>query len=303
MRISSRLRALLQAFLVSFLWSTSWVLIKRTLHEIPPLTFAGLRYTLAFLLLLPGLWKRRGEVRSLSAKDWRRLAALGLIFYALTQGGQFLTLSHLDAVTFSLLLNATSLLVALFGIIVLREVPSLLQWGGILLFVTGVLIYFFPLPTAGIEVLGLALAGFTVCANAAAAVLGRSVNREKLASPLVVTTVSMGVGAVVLLTAGLLTQGLPSISPTGWATVAWLAAVNTALAFTLWNRSLQQLSAVESSAINNTMLVQIALLAWLFLGEVLTLRDVAGLALAAAGILITQIKPSEMPSGSRSQAR
>ncbi|MFP4344391.1 MAG: DMT family transporter [Anaerolineales bacterium] len=300
MHISSRLRALLQAFLVSFLWSTSWVLIKLTLHEIPPLTFAGLRYTLAFLLLFPGLWKRRVEVRSLSAKDWRRLAALGLIFYALTQGGQFLTLNHLDAVTFSLLLNATSLLVALFGILVLREVPSFLQWGGILLFVTGVLIYFFPLSTAGIEVLGLALAGFTVCANAAAAVLGRSVNREKLASPLVVTTISMGIGAVVLLTAGLLTQGLPSISPLGWATVAWLAAVNTALAFTLWNRSLQQLSAVESSTINNTMLVQVALLAWLFLGEVLTLRDVAGLILAAAGILITQLKPSEMQPESRS---
>jgi drug/metabolite transporter (DMT)-like permease len=62
--------------------------------------------------------------------------------------------------------------------------------------------------------------------------------------------------------------------------------VNTALAFTLWNRSLQKLSAVESSMINSTMLVQIALLAWVFLGERLGGGDVVGLMLAVVGILM-----------------
>ena len=66
--------------------------------------------------------------------------------------------------------------------------------------------------------------------------------------------------------------------------------VNTALAFTLWNRSLQEQSAVESSLINSTMLIQIALLAWLFLGEQLAPRDLVGLALASVGILIAQLK-------------
>jgi drug/metabolite transporter (DMT)-like permease len=68
--------------------------------------------------------------------------------------------------------------------------------------------------------------------------------------------------------------------------------VNTALAFTLWNRSLQKLSAVESSLINNTMLVQIAVLAWLFLDEPLSWRDGVGLLLATAGILLAQWKPA-----------
>jgi hypothetical protein len=36
MRFSPRLRAILQAVFVTFLWSTSWVLIKRTISEIPP---------------------------------------------------------------------------------------------------------------------------------------------------------------------------------------------------------------------------------------------------------------------------
>jgi len=46
--------------------------------------------------------------------------------------------------------------------------------------------------------------------------------------------------------------------------------------------------AVESSIINNTMLIQIALLAWVFLGESLDLVEIVGLALAAVGIFLAQ---------------
>jgi drug/metabolite transporter (DMT)-like permease len=292
MRISPRLGAILQALFVTFLWSTSWVLIKYALREIPPLTFAGLRYSMAFGILLPGLWRHRAKVRALSTREWGRLAALGLVFYAMTQGGQFLTLKHLEAVTFSLLLNFTSVLVALFGIFALREMPSRLQWAGIAIFLTGVLVYFVPVSMSGDNALGFTLAGLTVCANAAASLLGRSINRESTIPPLVVTATSMGVGAVALLGAGLAVEGLPPLSPTSWLIIAWLAVVNTALAFTLWNRSLQELSAVESSIINNTMLIQIAVLAWLFLGEGLDLRAVVGLALAAMGILMAQLRPA-----------
>ena len=292
MRFSPRLLAILQALFVTFLWSTSWVLIKRTLSEIPPLTFAGLRYSLAFLILLPGLWRHKTEVRALSAREWRRLITLGLVFYTLTQGGQFITLNHLEAVSFSLLLNFTTLLVAIFGIFVLREVPSRLQWWGIVIFIIGVLVYFSPTSIPSGKLFGFALAGFTVFANAIAAVLGRSVNREGKISPLVVTVISMGVGAIFLLGIGLVVQGLPPVSPSVWAVIAWLAVVNTALAFFLWNKTLQILSAVESSVINNTMLIQIAVLAWLFLGEQPAVLGIVGLAFAAVGVLIVNLKPA-----------
>jgi drug/metabolite transporter (DMT)-like permease len=75
--------------------------------------------------------------------------------------------------------------------------------------------------------------------------------------------------------------------------IGWLAVVNTALAFTLWNSSLRILSATESSIINNTMLVQIAVLAWLFLGERLSMGEVAGLILASSGALLVQVARPE----------
>jgi drug/metabolite transporter (DMT)-like permease len=266
-------------------------LIKRTLPEIPPLPFAGLRYTLAFLLLLPGLRKYQTEIRALSTSDWKRLIILGLVFYTLTQGGQFMTLNYLDAVPFSLLLNFTTVLVAVFGIFWLKEIPSCLQWFGTLVFLVGVFIYFSPTAKLDGGWLGFFLAGVTVLANAVAAILGRSINRVGHIPPLVVTVISMGAGAIVLLGIGISMQGLPAISPSTWVVVIWLAVVNTALAFFLWNKTLQVLTAVEATIINSTMLIQIAVLAWLFLGEELILINILGLALAATGVFIVNWKP------------
>ena len=50
------------------------------------------------------------------------------------------------------------------------------------------------------------------------------------------------------------------------------------------------LSAMESSIINNTMLIQIALLAWLFLGETPTWRMVLGMVLAGLGTFIVEVR-------------
>lgn len=99
----------------------------------------------------------------------------------------------------------------------------------------------------------------------------------------------MGVGSSVLLVSGVILQGLPPLSLESWAIVLWLAIVNTAFAFTLWNRTLQTLSATESSVINNTMLVQIAILGWLFLGEPLTPMELVGLGLVTIGVLAVQL--------------
>ena len=295
MRISGRFQSILLALLVTFLWSTSWVLIKNSIHEIQPLTFAGLRYSIAVLVLLPGLWRRRASLTALTRRQWGQLAALGLVFYSLTQGGQFLTLKYLDAIPFSLLLNFTAVVVAVVGIVLLREVPSRLQWAGIVIFIVGTAIYFFPISIPSGSIIGFVIAGFTVCANAAASLLGRSINRQKTISPLVVTVISMGIGAAVLLAVGVAVEGLPSLSVNNWGVIIWLAVVNTAFAFTLWNKTLQTLTAVESSIINNTMLIQIAILAWLFLGEQLSTQDVFGLALASIGILLVNIRLSKKP--------
>jgi drug/metabolite transporter (DMT)-like permease len=76
--------------------------------------------------------------------------------------------------------------------------------------------------------------------------------------------------------------------------LGWLAVINTALAFTLWNRSLQYLTATESAAINNTMLIQIAILAWIFLGEAPGGLDIIGMAAVSVGVYLARRTRAEM---------
>lgn len=292
--ITPHTRAVLQALLVTFLWSTSWVLIKFGLREdIPALLFAGLRYGLAFVCLL--VWTvrqppHRAALRAFNRRDWLVLAALGLVYYSITQATQFLGLKYLPAVTLNLLMSFSAVLVAVLGLYLLRERPTRSQWSGVGLYLLGALVFFYPVSLPGDMLLGVGIGLVGVAANAVSSLLGRAVNRRVTAAPVVITVASMGIGAGVLLGVAVLAEGIPTLSLTSWLLVGWLAVVNTAFAFTLWNHTLRTLTALESSVINNAMMIQIPLLAWLFLGEAVTLQQGMGLLLAALGILAVQLR-------------
>jgi drug/metabolite transporter (DMT)-like permease len=75
-----------------------------------------------------------------------------------------------------------------------------------------------------------------------------------------------------------------------WVILLFLALVNTALAFILWNTSLTRLTAFEANIINNTMLVQIAILSWIFLGDAITWKMAAGMALVLGGAVLVNMR-------------
>ncbi|MDP3150865.1 MAG: DMT family transporter [Ignavibacteria bacterium] len=284
----------MQALLVTFLWSTSFIIIKWGLVDIPPVTYAGLRYIIAFIIFIPFVLKKKylTEIKKLSTSQWKKLTLLGLVFYTFTQGAQFLGLSLLPSVTVSLLLNFTPIIVAIAGIFLLKEKPSILQWIGSALFIVGIVTYFFPVALIGNKGLGLVIMLGGVLANAGSAIIGRDINRKKDISPLVITFISMGIGAIILILTGFGLNGFPALSLKNWLFLFWLAGINTAFAFTLWNLTLRSLTAMESSIINGTMLIQIAGLAWFFLGEAITIQEGIGMGIAAIGAVLVQMRRS-----------
>lgn len=292
-RFSERGSALAQAAFVTFLWSTSWVLIKIGLQDVPAVTFAGLRYSFAFSCLVifaavRPAWRR--EVANLPRRGWAVLAGLGLLFIAVTQGAQFVALAYLPSAALSLILNFTTVLVALLAIPTLKERLTPLQWAGVLTFLAGLLIYFYPVSLPEGQITGYIAALVCLSAGTLSTILSRYINRGRAYSPFAVTFVTIGVGAAVLLITGILVQGLPPLNLTHWAIIGWLGAVNTAFALVLWNGVLRSLPAAEASVINSSMLIQIALLAWIFLGEALDARAWIGIALASVGILLVQMR-------------
>ena len=262
-------RAIGTAIVVTILWSSSWVLIRVGIddEQLAPFTFAGLRYSLAAVVLLTWVASRprhRAEVRQIDGQAFRWLAALGVVFVAITQGAQF---------------------VALVSARALGERATRSQFVGAGLVVAGAGVYFAG--DLGATAIGMTAAITALVANVSGALLGRSINRHTELSAVVVTAVSMSVGSCLLLVGGIAIEGWPSLSLRLALIISWLAVVNTAVAFTLWNRSMRTLAAVDSAAINNTMLAQIALLGLLFLGESPGVVGGVGIALVTVGAYVT----------------
>ncbi len=281
--------AVVTAFFVTILWSSSFIIIKFGLLEIPPLIFAGLRYTLAAIILLTALFtipSHRQEIRALPKSWWRRLLTYGLVYYTITMGTQFVGLALLTALTVSFILNFTTILVVIFAFFFLNEKPNKKQISFVLVALLGAYFYFWPIDILTSSLFGILVVVISLVANAFSAIIGRGINRSQEVSALVVTAISMTIGALFLIIGGFLMTPTFTLSFWGIVIIVWLAIVNTALAFTLWNWSMRRLTALETTIINSTMLAQIAILAFLFLGEVPTLIDWIGIVLVMIAAML-----------------
>ena len=65
MKVQSHSVAIIEGLLVTIIWASSFVFVKMALAYMGPLTIAGLRYFIGFLILLPFLAPRLRGLRGL----------------------------------------------------------------------------------------------------------------------------------------------------------------------------------------------------------------------------------------------
>ena len=92
-------------------------------------------------------------------------------------------------------------------------------------------------------------------------IIVRKIQRVDSFGSLKLTTLTMGIGTAGLVLLAAVFDGPWPISLNGLLIILWLSVVNTALAFLLWNHVLRSIHAYELSVIQNSMLVQVAVLA------------------------------------------
>jgi drug/metabolite transporter (DMT)-like permease len=284
-----RLLAIAEGISTTVIWGSSLVLIKEGLGHIGPLTLAGLRYFLGFLLLLPLLVRRRRTNASLSPHLWMRLFLIGFSVYVVGNGALYWGQQYLPATTGAFLMSLTPLLILFLSVFWLREVPTPWQVVGVLTSLVGSWLFFSSGLSAGepvaIGVIAVGLLGFAIFG-----ILGREVARDQQADTLVLTAVPLGFGGGLLLLAAFPLEGVPSLSAASWGIVLWLAVVNTALAYLLYNHSLQVLTALEMNVLLNLAPLVTATLAWFMLNESLTLVQIIGMVTVVVGVAVVQGK-------------
>lgn len=285
----ARRRGMLEALLVTFLWSSSYVLTKIGLQDTSPLLLVVLRYVVASLVLAP-FALARGAFAGLDRGSYVKMALLGVSGYAVAQGLQCLGLYYLPAVTVTFILNFTPVTVLLINAVAYRLRPGAPQLLGSLIVLGGAYAFF----GGGVEAGSLAGVAVTLASGIGWAVYLVAVRRlfaERPVNPLALSAVAMASGTVFIVGSALAFEELRALTFQSAAIILWLGVVNTAAAFLIWNHALAKVEAFEVSILQNTMLIQIAVLSWLFLGETLTATKLLGMALVFVGVLIVQVSP------------
>jgi len=291
---SNPLLAYAEAVLVTFLWSSSYVLIKFGLLEIPPFLFAAVRYTIAFAILgtiyvTVGGTSRSSRKNAIKMNGKVFLLVAGVCGYTLAQGFQFVGLFYLPAVTTTFLLNFTPIFVLVLGILFLGEKASRLQLVGFAAALLGAYAFFSERLSGGGQQFGVVVVIVSALSWAIYMITIRRIQRVDSFGSLKLTAVTMGIGTAGLVLLAAVFDGPRPISLNALVIILWLSVVNTALAFLLWNHALRSIRAYELSVIQNSMLVQIAVLAWIFLDELLTYVMMLGVALVIIGVVLVQV--------------
>jgi drug/metabolite transporter (DMT)-like permease len=283
----ARLIAIGEALLANLIWASTYVLVKIGLNGVGPLTLGGLRYFAAFLLLMPFILPNMDVYRTLSKRMWVRLIAIGVLTYTIGNGALFWGLQFISATAGSFETSLTPLLVLFLGIFWLREVPTSWQWLGIIVVFGGSLLFFSPGMSGG-EPLGLMVVGLGLFGIAVAGIISRAVAKERRVDTLFLTAIPLGFGGGLILLLGLLTEPVPHPDLQTIGVIAWLAVVNTAMAYMLYNHSLQVLTALEVNIMMNLTPLATAALAWFLLAETLDAVQIIGMIIVIAGVGLVQ---------------
>jgi drug/metabolite transporter (DMT)-like permease len=279
------------AVVVTVLWSSSYVLIKWGLSNIPPLYFATLRYALAFIVLLAveaTVGRREAKGGPTDGKQIGLLVLAGITGYTIAQGLQFVGLYYLPAVTTSFLLNFNPFFVLALGMGLLGEGTSSIQLGGLGLALVGAWAFFSERVAWSGQWLGILIVVVSGVGWAVYLIVVRLLHRSGYIGSLRLTTVTMGFGVVGMAVLTVLSGQYAALTTSGILIIIWLATANTALAFFMWNWALRSIPAYELTVLQNVMLVEIALFAFVFLQETITSLMVVGMALVLAGVFVVQ---------------
>src|SRR4026207_95615 len=201
------MKALLIWLILCGIWGSTWLFIKLGLADLPPLTFAGIRFVIACAILFPLMWRR--NIRLSRARNaWDLLADSGILSFGFNYGLVFWGEQYISS-GLAALLQATT---PAFGLVFAHfNLPGeRLSWariGGVVLGVCGVAVVFSnQLAVAGRQALAgcvaLILSSiFVAYSNVLVKKHGKNLN------PAIMTAGQMFFGLLLLLAVGIPLEG------------------------------------------------------------------------------------------------
>ncbi|MEU5159524.1 EamA family transporter [Streptomyces sp. NPDC020875] len=146
---------------------------------------------------------------------------------------------------------------------------------------------------AALDTVGV-IAGLASSASmSAGTVLTKRWGRPEGVGPLVMTGWQLTAGGLLITPIALAVEGAPpALNGTNVAGYLYLALVNTAVAYWLWFRGIERLTATSVTLLGPLSPITAAVVGWAALGQALTLVQLLGMAVAFGATLIGQWQPT-----------
>lgn len=224
---------LLLGVAVVAVWGTNFVVIKVALADLPPLLFATLRFTCAFLpmaLFLPR-----------PAVPWRRLAAYGVLIGAGQFGLLFVAMTrYISPGLASLVIQTQVFFTVGMAVVLAGERVRLFQWLAMGIALAGIALIGWHAVTEGAAItpLGLMLILLAALAWAAGNMVSRAAGRVDALAYMVWSSV-FAIPPLIVLSLWLegwpaVRQGLLQAGWLTWAAVLWQSIGNTLFGYGVW---------------------------------------------------------------------
>lgn len=280
--------------MMCLVWGTTWIAIRAGVEAVPPVFFAGTRFTAAGAVLLA--LAARGDGVAVPRADWPRLAVVTLLMivatYALLFWGVRFVSTGLAAV-----LDLALTPIALFGLGILlgEERFSPLRVLGLALGIAGLLVLFGPKALGGAGAGPMWFAGAAaITASAITYALGSVLARELLARhpALHISGLTTFGGGLVLVAGALAFEpGARAALSGAWGRPAWagwgfLVLFGSLVAYTAYLRLVRDWGPTRAGSYAFVSPVIAVFLGVAVLGETVTLPDAIGMGIMLAGAIL-----------------
>jgi drug/metabolite transporter (DMT)-like permease len=282
--------------LTALCWAGNAIVGRLAAGHIPPVTLSFLRWSLAFLLILPFAWTHL-------KRDWGAIRARfgTMVFLSVTGISifntlQYWSLEHTTALNTLLLQSAGPLFVAVWSLILLGVRLTLAQAGGIALSLIGVLVILLHGDLTALT--SIAFNKGDIIFTVALAIFGMysalSVKRPDIHG-LSFTSFTFGCGAVCLLPLWiweLVSRPVMQIDTGNLLMLFYVAVFPSTIAYTCFNRGIHLIGANRAAPVFHLVPLFGSAMAMAFLGERPQLFHVVGFALVLTGVYVASRKPA-----------
>ena len=281
------------------IWGSTWLFIKLGLADLPPFTFASIRFIIAVAIVFSIIRIRRLALPRARA-DWILLAVTGILSFGFNYGLVFWGEQYITS-GLAALLQATT---PAFGLVIAHyNLPGeRLSWtkiGGVVLGVFGVAVVFSnQLAVAGRQ----ALAGCIALMLSSVAVAYSNVlvkKHGKKLNPAIMTFGQMLFGLLLLLVASITFEGNPlryHWTPMAVIALFYLAIVGSVIAFLLYYWLILNMDVTKSMLIALVTPVVAVILGMIVLNEEFGWRTLAGGAMIMLGIAFIVVRKNRHQS-------